>query len=74
MNELMIIHQCESCQQFSINRIAADDRPDLLEELYQETLDFSEAIISLLFLEGIHPLTKNNKIDTLACLFGKAYL
>jgi len=39
--ELMLIHQCESCGKFSINRIAADDDTQTIWELFlrSEALD-----------------------------------
>jgi hypothetical protein len=39
--ELMLIHQCEECDKLSINRVAADDIPERLYEIYRDfhTLD-----------------------------------
>lgn len=35
--ELMLIHQCTSCGALSINRIAADDDPSTIVELFHES-------------------------------------
>ncbi len=35
--ELMIIHICEDCEKISINRVAADDNPEKLKELFKAT-------------------------------------
>ena len=73
-NELMVIHQCKDCQRFSVNRIAADDRTDLLEDLYRKTLHLPESLLALLKAASIQPVYEENTIEALACLFGKAYL
>ncbi len=36
--ELMLIHQCTDCGSVSINRVAADDIPDAVYEVYQGSL------------------------------------
>jgi len=33
--ELMLVHQCTNCEEVSINRIAADDDPDALLEVFE---------------------------------------
>ena len=34
----MLIHECTDCQTLSINRIAADDDPDTILAVFQESL------------------------------------
>jgi RNHCP domain len=36
--ELMLIHQCTDCETLSINRIAADDGPETVMAVFQESL------------------------------------
>ena len=36
--ELMLIHECIECRTLSINRIAADDIPESIMEVFQESL------------------------------------
>jgi hypothetical protein len=35
--ELMLIHQCSECGTLSINRIAADDHPDSVMDVFYES-------------------------------------
>jgi DNA-directed RNA polymerase subunit RPC12/RpoP len=35
--ELMLVHLCMACGKISINRIAADDHPDTIMEVYEES-------------------------------------
>jgi len=70
--ELMIIHRCRCCHQFSINRIAADDRSDLIERLFRETVNYSNEFTILLSKEGIQPVRLEQEQELLACLFGSS--
>ena len=36
--ELMLIHECIECRTLSINRIAADDIPESIMEIFQDSL------------------------------------
>jgi hypothetical protein len=36
--ELMLVHQCMECDTLSINRIAADDDPESIWEVFNESL------------------------------------
>jgi hypothetical protein len=42
--ELMLIHQCVECGTLSINRIAADDHPDSVMEIFHESRLLSRQI------------------------------
>lgn len=45
--ELLLVHQCVECGKLSINRIAADDRPDRLRELFRASMDWVDQIPQL---------------------------
>jgi hypothetical protein len=57
--ELLLVHQCTECGKFSVNRIAADDRADVLRQLFRASLDRLDQL--QLFVESnIQLLTKND--------------
>ncbi|MBW6472561.1 MAG: RNHCP domain-containing protein [Anaerolineaceae bacterium] len=66
--ELMIIHRCDGCHQISINRIAADDRSDLIQRLFQETIHLSSEGLQQLRHNGIQPVTAAHESEILASL------
>jgi hypothetical protein len=68
--ELMIIHCCVDCGKISINRIAADDDPDKIYQLFSLTLAFECALKTRLENDGIFVLTSDNKDVVYARLFG----
>lgn len=74
LGELMIIHHCQDCHQFSVNRIAADDRPDLIQRLFQESINLPLVTTNQLLENGIQPVMKQHESQILACLFGYSYL
>ena len=39
--ELMLVHICTDCESISINRIAADDDPEAVLEVFRDSLNFS---------------------------------
>lgn len=51
--ELMLIHQCSDCMIVSINRIAADDEPDTILRIFQESLTPGNAMYTLCQENGI---------------------
>ena len=51
--ELMIVHRCEDCGHFAINRIAADDDNDIIVAVYQNSLQLDGRIQRLLVEDGI---------------------
>ena len=69
--ELMIIHRCEDCGAFSINRIAADDDTQLLLELYWQSLDLESENIAALQAQQIHLLQQMDEKVLMQRLFGK---
>ena len=54
--ELMLIHLCTECGALSINRIAADDVPEALFEVFEASLGLDAATRSRLHAEGIRLL------------------
>lgn len=40
--ELMLVHACVECGAVSINRIAADDDPELILSVFQLSLEFTQ--------------------------------
>jgi len=64
----MIIHRCDGCHQISINRIAADDRSDLIQRLFQETIHLSSEGLQQLRHNGIQPVTAAHESEILASL------
>ncbi len=38
LGELMLIHRCADCEKISINRIAADDDPDMVYAIYKQSI------------------------------------
>jgi hypothetical protein len=69
--ELMIIHYCQGCGSFSINRIAADDDTDLIMNLFYATIELKSDLRLLLVKASILPLDKDQYLKMKACLYGK---
>jgi hypothetical protein len=51
--ELMLVHQCTSCAAISINRIAADDYPDRLQQVYRASLNMPGGLQAMARSAGI---------------------
>jgi hypothetical protein len=53
--ELMLIHICTDCESISINRIAADDDPSIVLDVFRTALNFNlnEEEISMLKDEDV---------------------
>ncbi|CAG0926946.1 hypothetical protein TFLX_00273 [Thermoflexales bacterium] len=51
--ELMIVHRCEACGEFAINRIAADDDNETIVTVYQNSLQIDGDLQRLLVEDGI---------------------
>ncbi len=54
--ELMVVHICKDCMHISINRIAADDDPERLFQIFQISHDLGLAEKERLMLDGINIL------------------
>ncbi len=70
LGELMIVHQCEGCHQFSINRIAADDYSDSIQQLFQDSIHLPEKDQCELIHSGIELVKPDHHSEIQACLFG----
>jgi hypothetical protein len=51
--ELMLVHCCTGCGKRSINRIAADDDPQAVYQIFRRSLDLGEKVVQQLNDEGI---------------------
>jgi hypothetical protein len=54
--ELMVIHLCEECEKVSINRIAADDDPQVILALMEHSIKLIGSFQQRLESQGIHVL------------------
>lgn len=71
--ELMLIHQCQGCGKISINRIAADDTPARLLEVFHASFDLAEEVKGQLVESGIAMLLPEDEQIVGEQLFGKGY-
>ena len=69
--ELMFIHQCLKCGKISINRLAADDNPQVILEVFEESKQLNPEKINELTQAGIKTLTEQDKQEIETQLFGK---
>lgn len=69
--ELMLIHQCETCFDFSINRLAADDSPQAVLTVFEESQRLSSAFKKNLQDKNIKLLDKKDEKEIKIQLFGK---
>lgn len=51
--ELMLIHQCNECGTLSINRIAADDHPDSVMDVFHQSRALSHSLRAECASQGI---------------------
>ena len=51
--ELMLVHHCENCGKFAINRIAADDDAEAIVAVYQNSLQIDQHLHCLAVEDGI---------------------
>ncbi len=70
--ELMLIHLCTDCGQFSINRIAADDNAETLMELFENSHQLEAPLVDRLRQEGICLLDAASRPMVLSQLFGES--
>ena len=54
--ELMVIHLCSECGKASINRLAADDTPDVIMDIYRGSLEMDGLTLTQLEAGGIRVL------------------
>jgi len=68
--ELMLIHLCNDCGKVSINRIAADDVPGTVFDIYESSLELDPQMKILLEESGIQALGDADRTVVHAQLFG----
>ncbi len=69
--ELMIIHQCQDCGQISINRLAADDEPQMVLKIFEESKKLEKETLEKIKNENIELLTEEDEKEISTQLFGK---
>jgi len=69
--ELMLVHQCMGCGEFSINRIAADDDTDILLEIFHKSSALSSKTHDLLLNSEIEILSSEMLPVVQLQLFGE---
>lgn len=72
--ELMLIHRCERCERFSINRLAADDEPLMVLKIFEDSQKLSEELKKEIDFESIRLLTSEDEKEIKTQLFGKSNL
>ena len=60
--ELMLIHQCSECGTLSINRIAADDHPDSVMDVFHQSRSLSRQIRLECEAQGIFILEEEENV------------
>jgi hypothetical protein len=68
--ELMLVHQCTGCAGLSINRIAADDNPEMVMEVFDTQSMSQNQLDEHYRRSGIHLLERTDRPLVLDRLFG----
>jgi len=68
----MLIHECVDCQSLSINRIAADDDPDTVMELFAKSIVSFHQIRTMCEREGIIMLGMEDTKVVFSQLYGSS--
>ncbi|MFH0937575.1 MAG: RNHCP domain-containing protein [Candidatus Daviesbacteria bacterium] len=71
VGEIMVIHRCTSCHKISINRIAADDDPEKIMELFKNSQNLDQETKEKIKNSGVNLLTDKDKVEVKTQLFGK---
>lgn len=69
LGELMVIHLCTDCSKVSINRIAADDLPEMIYRIFENSV-ISDEVIAQLEEGEINVLTSDQAEMVFTRLFG----
>lgn len=67
--EVMIIHQCLKCSKITKNRLAGDDDPQIVLEIFNKS--FRSDLLQQVKSEGINLLTENDREEVKKQLFGQ---
>jgi hypothetical protein len=70
LGELLLIHLCEECGRVSLNRMAADDDPDLVFEVYTRSFALDASARIYLCKSGVEVLQAEDVHLVKAQLFG----
>ncbi len=70
--ELMLVHKCLLCGKISINRIAGDDNPDEIMNIFKKSQKLNSEKKKQLEEEGIDVLSEKDEIEIKTQLFGKS--
>jgi hypothetical protein len=69
--ELMLIHECVECKSLSINRIAADDDPETVMAVFQESLKLDRQTLGMCQICGIVVLNEDDAQIIHTQLYGR---
>jgi hypothetical protein len=72
LGELMLIHLCRGCDRLSINRIAADDSPEVMLTVYESSFRMSAPLRSRLEADGIRLLAEADRELVRTQLYGRS--
>ena len=72
--ELMLVHLCSGCERISINRIAADDDPKKVLEMFEKGLGEMRGFIMRCERENIHILQTGDRWVVHSRLFGSDFI
>jgi hypothetical protein len=70
--ELMLVHLCTDCERISINRIAADDVPQAIMEVFEASLAESDRLWQYIVAGGINLLGDESCEILYQQLYGQA--
>lgn len=71
VGELMLVHQCQRCGRFSINRIAGDDDVAEIMQTFDRSIKLDTAAKTLMAENGIDVVQEKDKEEIHTQLFGK---
>lgn len=71
--ELMLAHQCEKCGKIIINRIAGDDSPKEILNVFRKSKKLINELAEKLRQAGIKLVTQNDEGKVLDQLFGNTH-
>ena len=69
--ELMLIHRCRGCDDFSINRLAGDDELLMVMKVFEDSQKLPEELKKDIESEGIHLLAQKDEQEIKTQFFGK---
>ncbi len=73
--ELMVVHRCsnDDCGKISINRIAGDDNPETILEVYRNSQGLEDDLKNEIENAGVDLLGKDDETQIRTQLFGKTF-